>query len=287
MTSTGETQDGNSIEVDEGASVTYSVSKTGYVTQSSTISDINEDKTVSVTLQEEVAETDLTGVSHLYRKNSNFGLYSDVTFETAFNATFNNQSYQIIADPSYYITTETVDYTLLKANDKNVVDEDGYQLVLYDGEIYKIVDGTPETTSVDVTDEELRATYDTSVSGFDGYTPTRDEYSPSNTKSLYKNYDESIQTYTNELSAQYGQNEDYMYFDLTNTITVGGDTYYPIICSVDSETHNVYDENGNQMILHGNGGSAEAGYTWSYYTLIDNVATMQSGSIIEPGRGST
>lgn len=285
MTSTGETQDGNSIEVDEGASVTYSVSKAGYVTQSSTISDIDEDKTISVTLQEEVAETDLTGVSHLYRKNANFGLYSDVTFETTFNATFNNQSYPIIADPSYYITTETIDYTLLKANDKNVVDEDGYQLVLYDGEIYKIVDGIPETTSVDVTDEELRATYDTSVHGFNVYTPTRDEYSPSNTKLLYQYYDESIQTCTNELSAQYGQDGYNMYFDLTNTITVGGDTYYPVICSINSETHNVYDENGNQMILLSGGGSAEAGYTWSYYTLINNVATEQSGFIIEPGRG--
>ena len=57
MTSTGETQDGNSIEVNEGASVTYSVSKEGYRTQSQTIASVDEDKNINITLVEDVNRT--------------------------------------------------------------------------------------------------------------------------------------------------------------------------------------------------------------------------------------
>lgn len=51
LTSTGETQEGNAIEVDKGSNVSYSVSKEGYTTQTGTESNVKANKTIAVTLE--------------------------------------------------------------------------------------------------------------------------------------------------------------------------------------------------------------------------------------------
>ena len=52
LTSTGETQSGNAIEVDYGSDVSYSVEKEGYVTETDSVTNITENKTIDVTLEQ-------------------------------------------------------------------------------------------------------------------------------------------------------------------------------------------------------------------------------------------
>jgi len=52
LTSAGETQDGNAIEVDYGSDVSYSVAKEGYTTVTDSVTNVTEDKTIAVTLTE-------------------------------------------------------------------------------------------------------------------------------------------------------------------------------------------------------------------------------------------
>lgn len=52
LTSTGETQDGNAIEVDYGSDVSYSVAKEGYTTVTDDVTNVTENKTIAVTLEE-------------------------------------------------------------------------------------------------------------------------------------------------------------------------------------------------------------------------------------------
>ena len=63
----GEAQ--SSITADDGTTITYSVSKEGYVAQSGTYTLDGADYTLQVELAEQMAEADLTGISELYRES--------------------------------------------------------------------------------------------------------------------------------------------------------------------------------------------------------------------------
>jgi len=63
LTSTGCTQVGNSIQVLEGASVQYTVSKSGYTTVSNTI-EVYSNDTIYVELQEKTEEIDVSDYNY-------------------------------------------------------------------------------------------------------------------------------------------------------------------------------------------------------------------------------
>ena len=52
LTSYGETQSGNSIEVNYGSDVLYIVEKAGYETAADGVTNVTENKTIAVTLEE-------------------------------------------------------------------------------------------------------------------------------------------------------------------------------------------------------------------------------------------
>ena len=161
MTSTGETQDGNSIEVDKGASVTYSVSKEGYETKSSVVSDINEDKTISVVLDEITGEVDVdasTSTSELYRDAETGNVYTDQVGETPFTASVYGETdpVQVKALDTNTITIGSNTFVKLTAGSYDVIDNQGNQLVWdnVNGNLCYIVDGVAETSNMGITDIE-------------------------------------------------------------------------------------------------------------------------------------
>lgn len=158
LTSIGETQDGNSIEVDEGASVTYSVSKEGYTEESSTISNIDEDKTVYVVLNEifGIVEVDAsTSTDVLYVVDETGNLYTDDLGGTPFTATVYGEAdpIQVEVLETNTITIGGHDFVRLTAGNYNIVDSMGYQLVWDNtggGNICYIVDGVAETSNMSI-----------------------------------------------------------------------------------------------------------------------------------------
>ena len=144
----GEVQ--SSVAADDGSTITYSVSKEGYVTQSGSYTLNGEDYTLQVTLEQETLATlDLTDLSNIYL-DQNGDAFSDVSLETQLMATLGDDSIAVsIYD--YNITIiggET--YIKITAGAHDVYDTDGNQLVVADGIVYKVVSGVPESTNTSV-----------------------------------------------------------------------------------------------------------------------------------------
>ena len=159
MTSTGETQDGNSIEVNKGASVTYSVSKAGYETKSSSVSNIDQNKTISVVLDEITGEVDVDASSstdELYRDTATGNLYTDQLGTIAFTASVYGETdpVQVKASDTDTITIGSDTFVKLTAGGYDVIDSQGNQLVWdnINGNLCYIVDGVAETSSMSITD---------------------------------------------------------------------------------------------------------------------------------------
>lgn len=171
MTSTGETQDGNSIEVDEGASVTYSVSKTDYVTQTGSISDIDEDKTISVELISEnyVLDIDQDGGYLTPTGASDRILYINPTLDTSGYAYTIGGISPIAFSEEKYVTIGNVNYFPLFYDNGDSLDDiynvNGNKLVCASEDvepglnarwtIYELVDGVPESTRYEIVEDNF------------------------------------------------------------------------------------------------------------------------------------
>lgn len=82
-------------------------------------------------------------------------LYTDVTLETPFMVSYNDEQIQACANDEDTITIGAEEFVrVTDANGHNVSDGEGNQLLLNDGVIYLLVDGVPESTNITVTDVE-------------------------------------------------------------------------------------------------------------------------------------
>lgn len=144
----GEVQ--SSVTADDGSTITYSVSKEGYVTQSGSYTLNGEDYTMQVILeQEQLATLDLTDLSNIYLDQ--FGdAYSDVGLETPLMATLGEDSIQVSIYDYNLIIIGGQPFTKITAGAYDVYDTDGNQLVVDDGIVYKVVSGVPESTNTSV-----------------------------------------------------------------------------------------------------------------------------------------
>lgn len=161
MTSPGATQNDNSITVEKGSNVSYSVSKAGYVTKTGSLSNVKTNRTVEVTLEAITGEVDVdasTSTEELYRDTTTGNLYTDQLGETPFTSTVYGETdpVQVKAVDTDTITIGSDTFVRLTAGGYNVIDSQGKQLVWdnTNGNLCYIVDGVAETSSMSITDIE-------------------------------------------------------------------------------------------------------------------------------------
>ena len=104
----------------------------------------------------EVDEDATTSTTELYRDTTTDYLYTDQTLETAFTAIVEGEEnpVQVKVVDTDTITIGGNTFVKLTAGELDVVDTNGYQLVLdsAEGNICYIVDGVAETSSMAITD---------------------------------------------------------------------------------------------------------------------------------------
>lgn len=157
MTSTGATQSDNSITVEKGSNVSYSVSKAGYVTKTGSLSNVKTNKTVAVVLEAITGEVDVdasTSTEELYRDATTGNLYTDQLGTIAFTSTVYGETdpVQVKAVATNTITIGGDTFVKLTAGSYDVVDSQGKQLV-WDStncNLCYIVDGVAETSSMSI-----------------------------------------------------------------------------------------------------------------------------------------
>lgn len=125
------------------------------------MSDINENKTISVILDVITGEVDVdasTSTAELFRDAETGNVYTDQLGETPFTASVYGETdpVQVKALASNTITIGSETFVKLTAGDYDVIDNQGNQLVWnnVDGNLCYIVDGVAETSSMSITNIE-------------------------------------------------------------------------------------------------------------------------------------